>query len=138
MNRKDPNTYARLEQSLRSQVRAPRLDGRFDAAVWSRIAAEEKKVAAPVKRAAMPKWLLACNVIGVGVTILLIVVYLVQSMNLVQSGASALPSLPSLPTLAMPDTASLLEYASPIITTLALGFGLVFTRFGKRMISALR
>ena len=31
---------ARLERSLRNQVRVPKLDGRFDAAVWARIEAE--------------------------------------------------------------------------------------------------
>ena len=44
------NIEARLERSLRKQVTPPKLDGRFDAAVWSRIAAEEKKAMAPAAR----------------------------------------------------------------------------------------
>ena len=46
---------ARLERSLRNQVRAPKLDGRFDAAVWARIESEKSAAASvglPVKSSA--------------------------------------------------------------------------------------
>ena len=41
----------RLDRSLRNQVAAPRLDGRFNAAVWARIAAEDQHASAHGERA---------------------------------------------------------------------------------------
>ena len=55
---------SRLERSLRKQVRAPKLDGRFDAGVWSRIEASAAP-AATSRRTLMPRWLIASHVLGV-------------------------------------------------------------------------
>lgn len=57
-----------LERSLRQQVQAPRLDRKFDSAVWARIEAAESPAAAPALQAsAVPKvarWLYIVNVVG--------------------------------------------------------------------------
>jgi len=138
MNREDKTAAieARLERSLRRQVRAPKLDGRFDASVWSRIAAEERTAKPPLAtRSRMPKWLLACNALGVGITLVLTVLYFVPALADPQVSTELSGAVPG---ISMPDQASLLKYASPIITALALGFGLMFTRAGRRLMSELQ
>jgi hypothetical protein len=79
---------ARLERSLRRQVSAPRLDGRFDAAVWSRIEREEQRTAqsshppTPARAPARtPRWLVASNLIGAGVAVTLILVSVARSLT---------------------------------------------------------
>jgi hypothetical protein len=127
---------ARLERSLRSQIVVPKLDGRFDAAVWSRIAAEEKKVLAPLPvRSRMPRWLVACNVAGIAVTVALVLFYVAPSVGELDLGVQLGLELPS---LSAAQQKSLLEVAGPVIATAAVLFGLMFTRFGRRLLSALR
>ena len=60
---------AALERSLRQQVKVPRLDRKFDSAVWARIEAAESAAAAPTLQAsaAVPnvaRWLYIVNVVG--------------------------------------------------------------------------
>jgi hypothetical protein len=57
---------ATLERSLRTQVKAPRLDSKFDAQVWARIEAEARPVATrvPVSHAVVKagRWLNVINI----------------------------------------------------------------------------
>ena len=136
MNRvkKSGEIEARLEASLRRQVTAPKLDGRFDAAVWARIAAQTQRDTTPVV-ARMPRWLIMSNVVGVTATVLLVVFYALRSTSGVelkelQLGADML-------SLSAEQQSSLLKMAGEIVTGAALLFGLMFTRLGRRLRAAL-
>lgn len=138
MKDRDLQNEARLERSLRKQVVAPKLDGRFDAAVWSRIAAEEKRAAAPMParaRAETPRWLAACNMIGIGVTVVLVVFYAIRAVGGIDLGLDLSVSLPS---FSAEQQSLLIKKMGPIVSTLAVLFGFMFTRHGRRLLSALR
>jgi hypothetical protein len=127
---------SRLERSMRRQVSAPKLDGRFDAAVWSRIAAEEQKARVPVvERGPMPRWLMACNFLGIAVTVVLVAVFATRAMSGVDVAVDMNVSLPS---FSAEQQALLIKKMGPILSTVAVLFGFMFTRFGRRLISALR
>lgn len=132
MNQKQ-DIEARLERSLRSQVVAPRLDGRFNAAVWNRIAAQSRKVAPPLmmRRRRTPGWLIACNIVGVMVSVLTLGYGAMQSMTGVDIGFD-------LPSLTPDQTTSLINNLTPYISGAAVLFGIMFTRPGRRLISFLR
>jgi hypothetical protein len=142
MNRK-AEIEARLERSLRHQVQAPRLDGRFDAAVWTRIALEEQKSgsqraadapgARPV-RVRTPGWLVASNLIGAAVAIVLIIVSISRSMTGVELPMEIALDLPQ---VSPERQRSVLMITGHVIAAIALGFGLTFTRFGRKVRSAL-
>ncbi|HEU4781317.1 MAG TPA: hypothetical protein VFS58_15655, partial [Steroidobacteraceae bacterium] len=74
-----------LDRSLANQVKAPRLDGRFDAAVWARIEAAEQRATPPAlvrtRQPSSARWMLAINVIGVAIAAVLIVVFGLQSFD---------------------------------------------------------
>jgi len=123
MNRK-LNIEARLERSLRSQVRVPKLDGRFDAAVWARIEA----AAAPAvrERSAASRWLFASNLVGIAVAIVLVGFFGWQSL----SGVEVNVALPTV-------SPGLIERLVPAmiwpVTGIALAFGMMFTSTGRRL-----
>jgi hypothetical protein len=131
------NNEAALERALRAQVKAPRLDGRFDAAVWSRIEASEQRVPAaqalaPAVRSA--RWLFIINAVGASVALVLIVYF----------GAKALGGVDvNVPTVATPEiSARTMEEISglavKIVTGASLLFGLMFTSLGRRLRSELQ
>ena len=131
---------ARLERSLRSQVKPPKLDGRFDAAVWSRIAAQEQQEqqarqrVEPPKPVRMPAWLVASNVVAAGVSLVLVAIFVSRSMSGVE-----VPELGmEVPSLSAATQASLLKMIGPIISGAAVLFGLRFTRFGRKLLAQLR
>ena len=132
----DPKTRkieARLERSLRSQVLPPKLDGRFDASVWSRIAAEESK-ASPVRKATrMPGWLVASNIVGAVVIVLLMVIFASRSVTGVEVDVGF-----DVPAISAQQRAAILQYVGPAISAAAVLFGLMYTRMGRRLISTLR
>ncbi|MEO8063808.1 MAG: hypothetical protein ABI821_13785 [Pseudomonadota bacterium] len=133
---------AALERSLRKQVKAPRLDGRFDAAVWSRIEAAQQ----PVYRAAQlaapsasARWLFIINAIGGAVALALVAYFGWQSFG----GADV--SVPSvmLPAVSVPEvsdsTLQLIVRATIwTITGVSLVFGSMFTSLGRRVQAELR
>lgn len=119
----EPEIQARLERSLRSQITAPRLDSRFDAAVWARITAERPR-AAP-RRA--PRWLFWANVMAIIATVVLVLV----------SGLRSLAGIDVNAGLAGDQAAALTEIAVWLITAAAIGFGLLFTPRGRRLRSQL-
>jgi hypothetical protein len=121
---------ANLDRSLAEQIKAPRLDRRFDAAVWARIEAAEQRATNPVlDRAKVPssaRWLFISNVIGVAVAAVLVVMFGVQSF----AGVSV--TVPNLEVSA--DTsAQILKIASYAITAVSVLFGLMFTPIGRRL-----
>ena len=123
MNRND--IEARLEASLRKQVSLPALDSSFNDAVWRRIAAQEAPVAVGASRAS--RWLLASNVLGIGLSVVLILYFLVRGF----SGAGVEVELP-LPAISEQTTVSLLKGMVWAVTVAAVGFGFAFTRMGRR------
>lgn len=136
MRDRDLQIEARLERSLHRQVKVPRLDGRFDAAVWSRIAAEEEKAKAPrAQRGRAPRWLVACNFIGIAVSVVLVAVFASRAVSGVDLGVDMNVSLPS---FSAEQQSLLIKKMGPIVSAAAVLFGFMFTRHGRRLISALR
>ncbi len=124
---------ARLERSLRHQVAAPTLDGRFNAAVWSRIAAQSQKAAPTLvmRRRRMPAWLVVSNVVGVMVTVLALGYYAVRASSGLDLGLS-------MPSFTAEQQLSVIKAITPYISGAAVLFGLMFTRPVRRMIASLR
>ncbi len=127
----DKAIEARLERSLRNQVKAPRLEKRFDAAVWSRI--DAGKTVQPVSAPAASNWLFVMNGIGIGVAFVLLCVFGLQSF----SGIEANVSLPEMP-LAPATMKQVGQIAAQAIAAAALVFGLSFTPWVKPLMRRLR
>ena len=119
---------ARLERSLRNQVRAPRLDGRFDAAVWARIEKVTAAAAAPAvpAKSAASRWLFAINFAGALVAIVLVGMFGLQGF----SGAEVNVALPQVPPGFVERAVSAMIWP---VTILALGVGMMFTSTGRRL-----
>ena len=118
---------ARLERSLRNQVRAPKLDGRFDAAVWARIEAENSPAIAPPTRASLAsRWMLITNVVGALVTVALVIYF---GLDVFASSEVA---------VAMPEVSpglveKLIASLSWPVTIASLLVGLMVTPLGRRL-----
>jgi hypothetical protein len=123
--RSSSDVEARLERSLRNQVRIPKLDGRFDAAVWSRIEAGKVRAMAPVPSAGS-RWMFVSNVIGALVAVALVVYFGVQAF----SGAGVSVPVPEVSTGLVERAVTLLMWP---MTILALGTGVMFTPLGRRL-----
>ena len=117
---------ARLERSLRSQVRVPKLDGRFDAGVWARIEAEKAKAVAPVVRSAASRWMFATNVLGALITVALVIYFGVQTF----AGDVVSVPVPVVSTGLVERLSTLLTWP---MTILALATGIMFTPLGRRL-----
>jgi hypothetical protein len=117
---------ARLERSLRNQVRVPKLDGRFDAAVWARIEAEKVKAVAPVARNAASRWMFATNVVGALITVALVIYFGVQAF----AGDGVSVPVPVVSTGLVERLSTLLTWP---MTILALATGIMFTPLGRRL-----
>ena len=121
-----------LERSLRKQVAVPSLDRGFNAGVWARIEAAEARSVAPALQAsayatsAVARWLSVINIVGLGTVAIFLCVFGWQML----SGMNISESLPEIPA-ATRD--SILFSGSTIIATLAAGFGLMFTPWGRRV-----
>ncbi len=128
MNRKT-EIEARLDRSLKNQIRAPRLDRRFDAAVWSRI--DGASAVAPVARASRTgaaRWLFVSNVVGAIVAIALMGYFGAQV--LMGSELSVSLPLPQVPPGFFERVVVMMAWP---VTGLALAFGLMFTSLGRRL-----
>jgi hypothetical protein len=117
---------SRLDRSLHNQLKVPRLDGRFDAAVWARIAAQEQRATNPVQNRSSARWLFVINIVGVAIAAALVVIFGLQSFTEVSV------NLP-LPEVSANVGAQILRFATPVVTTAALVFGLLFTPIGRRL-----
>jgi hypothetical protein len=117
---------ARLERSLRNQVKAPRLEKRFDAAVWAKIGA--RKMPAAEAPTTSTSWLFVFNGIGIGVAFVLLCVFGLQSL----SGLDPQIALPEV--VVAPSTVAEIEKISAqAITIVSMVFGLMFTPWGRRL-----
>jgi hypothetical protein len=117
---------ARLERSLRNQVRVPKLDGRFDAGVWARIEAEKVKAVAPVVRSTASRWMFATNVVGALITVALVIYFGVQTF----AGDGVSVPVPVVSTGLVERLSTLLTWP---MTILALATGIMFTPLGRRL-----
>jgi len=117
----------RLERSLRNQVRAPKLDGRFDAAVWARIeGARASATAMPPAKSAASSWLFASNLIGAIVTVALVGMFGLQAFT----GAEVNVALPE---VAPGLVERLVHVMIWPVTGLALAAGFLMTSTGRRL-----
>ena len=119
---------ARLERSLRSQVRVPKLDGRFDAAVWARIESASATASVPAARSrtAASRWLFLSNVIGVVVAIVLVGFFGAQSLTGVEVNVA-------LPQVSPGFVESAVKAITWPVTGIALVVGMMFTPIGRRL-----
>lgn len=115
---------SRLERSLRNQVRAPKLRRSFDAAVWSRVEAEQ--VLAPPAPSRGERLLAASNAIGIAAAIVVACWFGLRNL----SGFDVGFTFPDLETLNLEQLLNLSRWP---ITGLALGVGLMFTSLGQRL-----
>ncbi len=120
---------ANLDRSLANQVKAPRLDRRFDAAVWARIEAAEQRATNPVpvqsRAHSSARWLFFINLIGVASAVVLVVIFGLQSFSAV--------SLEALPEVSAAAGADILKFATQAVTIVSLVFGLMYTPIGRRL-----
>jgi hypothetical protein len=117
---------ARLERSLRNQVRVPKLDGRFDAAVWARIEGEQVRAVAPVVRSAASRWMFATNVVGALITVALVIYFGMQAF----AGEGVSVPVPEVSTGLVERLITLLTWP---MTILAFATGIMFTPLGRRL-----
>jgi hypothetical protein len=119
---------ARLERSLRNQIRTPKLDGRFEAAVWAQIESAKASATAPAMpaKSAASRWLFAINVAGALVAVALVVMFGSQAFTGVEVNVTLLQVSQGFVERAV---------AAMIwpVTILALGFGMMFTSVGRRL-----
>jgi len=129
---------ARLDRSLQNQLQAPRLDRRFDAAVWARIAREEATArgaveAVPSRAVRASRWLTLVNTLGIAVTLGVALYFALGSF-----GGMGAPPLNVDLNVPMPTISD--DTAERIVTVLgqalgaaALILGLSLTSFGRRV-----
>lgn len=130
-----------LDRSLQKQLGVPRLDGRFNAAVWQRIAAQSAPSAAvPRRRSAGSRWLMLSNFVGVGISLGLVAYVLLRSATGVQVDVElpAVPAALSLPELPGQTVAMLVKGMGWVLTLISVGLAFAFTSSGKRVLNAIR
>ena len=118
-----------VDRSLANQVKAPRLGRSFDAAVWARIEAAEQRATNPVPQRKSPssaRWLFISNVVGVGVAVLLVMIFGLQPF------ADVSVSVPT-PEISAAASAQIFKIAGQGVGAVALVFGLLFTPIGRRL-----
>jgi uncharacterized integral membrane protein len=121
---------ANLDRSLANQVKVPRLDRRFDAAVWARIEAMQQRAANPVlenaNRRSSARWLFVVNIIGGAVTIALVLIFGMQPY------ADVTVNLPT-PEISSASREQIFIVAGQAMGGIALVFGLLLTPIGRRL-----
>jgi hypothetical protein len=121
-----------LDRSLREQVKVRRLDGKFDAAVWARIEAEESRQSTPVvlaRSSASPvavRWFYAINILGLGSVAIFLCVYGAQLLAGMDVSAM-------MPELSADTRTSILVNASTVVAAIAVAIGLMFTPLGRKV-----
>jgi hypothetical protein len=138
MNRKD--IEARLDRSLANQIAVPRLDRRFDAAVWARIEAAEASTkvtpAVPAtaqssRAARASRWLAVTNAIGVLVTLGVALYFLLRTYGGVDIPVTQVNV--SVPVIPDDVVARITGVLGQVLGFVALAFGLSFTSLGRRL-----
>lgn len=126
---------AQLDRSLERQVAVPRLDSKFNAAVWERIAADEARATNPVVEARTPRatrWLLISNVVGALVALALIANFGFKLLG----GATIEPDISAnmqLPEISAVTANQLMQVGGYLIAAAAVAFGFSLTSFGRRL-----
>jgi len=129
---------ARLDRSLRNQVRLPALDARFDAAVWARIARETATAREPARAEVSPRalrasrWLALSNALGIAATLGVACYFAIRALGGVAPAVDLGVSLP-LPQLSEATVAQAVTALGYVLGALALAFGLSFTSLGRRL-----
>jgi hypothetical protein len=131
---------ARLDRSLEKQIKAPRLDERFDAAVWARIEAEQTKATNPVatarpSRAALAsRWLTITNSIGITVTLGIAAYFALRAFGGIDTSVDLGLDVPvSMPAIPETMVAQIITVLGQVLGFAALALGLSFTPFGRRI-----
>ena len=122
---------ARLDRSLENQIAAPQLGKQFDAAVWSRIAADEAPATNPVAKtrgANFSRWLFISNVVGASVAVIVAIHFALRMYGGIDLGINV--SVPPIPADVTPHLVAAGEY---LVSIAALGVGLALTPFGRRL-----
>jgi hypothetical protein len=123
---------AALDRSLRKQVKVPRLDSRFDAAVWARIEAAESRSAVPMQpmpasaASPMARWLFWSNVLALGSAAVFLCMFGAQMLSGVDVSAFV-------PEISAATRERILMNSCTIIATAAVAIGLLFTPLGRRV-----
>ena len=119
-----------LERSLRNQVKVPRLDRKFDAAVWARIDAEESRAAAlsrvPVANPMAARWLSAINFLGLATVA--IVIWFYGAPMLADTDIAA-----SWTDLSAASRERIVEGLSMGMAGAAILFGMMYSPWGRRL-----
>lgn len=135
----DKTVESMLDRSLQKQLPLPKLDGRFNAAVWQRIAAQEAPVVAP-RASRGSRWLMVSNGLGIAVSVALIAYVLLRAGSGVHVDVElpAMPAALSLPEMSGQATAAVMKGMGWAIALVTVGFGFAFTSSGKRMLKSIR
>lgn len=129
---------ARLDRSLRNQVKVPRLDGRFDAAVWARIEAEEAKapsVAASVPSRALraSRWLAISNTVGIAVTLGVALYFGLGAFGGMEPKPLNVELHVAVPVISADTVQRVVAVLGQLLGVAAVVFGLSFTSIGRRL-----
>jgi hypothetical protein len=131
---------ARLDRSLGNQIKAPRLDAEFDAAVWARIAAAEAKAtslvdsteSSRVRRAS--RWLAITNSIGITVTLGIAAYFALRAFGGIETPMNLGVDVPvSMPVIPEGMVTQIVAVLGQVLGCAALALGLSFTPFGRRV-----
>jgi len=139
MNRKQV-IEARLDRSLGNQIKAPRLDQRFDAAVFARIAAEEAKAtnpavaAEPSRAVRASRWLAITNSIGITVTLGIAAYFALRTFGGIEAPVNLGVNVPfSMPVIPDGMAAQIVAVLGQVLGLAALALGVSLTPFGRRV-----
>jgi hypothetical protein len=134
---------ARLDRSLGNQIQVPRLDARFDAAVWARIAAAEANATNPVVRAESSRalrasrWFAITNSVGITVTLCIAAYFALRTFGGIEAPVNLGVSMPvSMPVISEGMVTQIVGVLGQVLGLAALVFGLSLTPFGRRIRSA--
>ena len=132
---------ARLDRSLDKQITVPRLDRRFDAAVWARIEAEEARATNPVATAPATevssralrasRWLAITNTIGITVTLGVALYFVLRTFGGIEMPASVANL--SMPAISDEMVTRIIGVLGQVLGVVALVLGLSFTSIGRRV-----
>ncbi|HTU64763.1 MAG TPA: hypothetical protein VMF52_02330 [Steroidobacteraceae bacterium] len=129
---------ARLDRSLQNQVRVPRLDASFDAAVWARIEAEESRAtnpaatATPSRAQRASRWLAISNSIGIAVTLGVALYFLLRTFGVDAPAVNLDVNVP-MPAISEDTVTQIVTALGQVLGVVALVFGLSFTAIGRRV-----
>ena len=139
MNRKQV-IEARLDRSLGNQIKVPRLDQGFNAAVFARIAAAEAEATnsavstEPSRAVRASRWLAITNSVGITVTLGIAAYFALRTFGGIETpvnlGVNVPLSMPAIPDAMVTQIVAVL---GQVLGLAALALGLSFTPLGRRI-----